>query len=265
MKKKIIACLLAVSCLVGCGTDDQEKNEVAESNAEKEVLEEDNAPEEVDERYIYDDGKARLEPSSGTEAVAGFVEYIREHGAFDEDDIGYGTDAVFQLIYLDEDDIPELIYGGCLDGVHTSSIYILKYMQFGVTADDIVKAGPFGCYNMTSYYPYRNLICTSEPGHMGVTGSYYSTINEFGETERVAYSEDYYEDDDYETVSESHYYIGADEKEVSVDEYSAFIQELIGDSEMIQFDTYQNEDGYHYLDDEALNNNLYSDEFLEGQ
>ncbi len=263
MKRRFLVGIMAAVLLIGCGST----NETQATTSEEPLEEVSQTVEESEENIenVYPDGRAMLEPPGGDAAVAGFVEYIRENGLFDEDEIGYGTDAVYKLIYLDADDVPELIYGGCLDGVHAASLYIRKYQQFGVTAEDIVKSGPYGCYNTLEYIPYWNVIRTTEPGHMGVSGMYYSRVNEFGEYERLAYEEEYYPDDDYEQTPDCHYYIGADEREVDQEEFSQFIDNITGGNEFVYVSTYENEEDYHYLDEEALNNNLYADEFFAAQ
>ncbi len=246
--KKLLLGLLCITALIGCGNhdnaDDKEPLEAVQINTEEEC---------------YDDGKAMIEPPSGDAAVEGYVEYLRKNGLFDENEVGYGAEAVYQLIYLDEDDVPELIYGST-EAVHGSNIYILMYKDFGSTVDDIVKIGPFGAYNMTSYLPRKNIICTSNTG-MGIDGVYYSTINkETMEFESVAYEE--HSTDFDEEYAEDYYHIGTDYREVTKDTYESFISDIMGEDSFIDFNTYENTEGYHWLNEEALDNNLYSEEFF---
>ncbi len=261
MKKKIIACVLAISCFVGCGTTNKKDIEVIESNTEKDILEEIVETEEVDERYIYPDGKARHEPASGVEAVEGYVKYIKNSSLYEDIQ---NQEYCYMLAYVTDDEIPDLLLAPT-EGSHGGTITLLYYPSYGVTEDDICAIENIGCYNRISFYPWRNVLRTDEPGSMECSGEYYNQVDiyvyENNQLERLAYHEAYYDIDDYENVIEEHYYRGT-EQEVSKEEYDSYISELIGDAEEVVFDSYGNENGYHYLDDDALENNLYADEFF---
>ncbi|MBE5909916.1 tetratricopeptide repeat protein [Pseudobutyrivibrio sp.] len=153
---------------------------------------------------------------------------------------------VFSLVYIDEDNIPELIYG-TTEAVHGSNIYILKYDN-----GTVYSIGPIGTYNTTFYQKFNNFMMDEEPGHMGYTAEVYFKINDDNEWERVAYTYTYYPYEYEDEPEETKYFIGADDKEVSEQEYNDVIDEHSNETEFITWSCYDNEDNHPFINDENI-------------
>ncbi len=153
---------------------------------------------------------------------------------------------VFSLVYIDEDNIPELIYG-TTEAVHGSNIYILKYDN-----GTVYSIGPIGTYNTTFYQKFNNFMMGEEPGHMGYTSEVYFKINDDNEWERVAYTYTYYPEDYEDEPEETKYFIGADDKEVSEQEYNDVIDEYSNGTEFIEWSCYDNVDNHTFINDENI-------------
>lgn len=182
-----------------------------------------------------------------------YAEYLKNNALTDSDKAGdyhiNGSATVYTIEYIDDDDIPELVIGG-ISGIHASNIYILSYKD-----EEVLKYGPFGAYNATSFYPKKNLIMTSDAG-MDTDGRYYSKLNSDGTYTSLFYDEAYL-DEDGVTELEHHYYIAEDE--VSEDEYEKAVDEAVDGAERKCWYGYENENGYRELDDnvvEALENKV---------
>ena len=65
----------------------------------------------------------------------------------------------------------------------------------------------------------------------------------------------YFEEDYEGEPTEIRFFIGeGEDKEVMQEEYDEYVKELVGDTEHKLFYTYENENGYEYLTQEALDN-----------
>ena len=83
---------------------------------------------------------------------------------------GEGYAPRFEYVYIDEDDIPELVVA--LDGIHAEAAYLYVYDQDAGTA---VCLGQFGAYGSFSYSERNNLIQQYD-GHMGVIQYHFGKI-----------------------------------------------------------------------------------------
>ena len=193
---------------------------------------------------------AAEESQETSEALKAYAEYLSNNALSSDGTPGDykvgGSDAVFSLEYVNEDDIPDMVIGGT-GATHASNIYILSYENGKVN-----KYGPFGAYNTTSFYPKKGIIATADVG-MGHEVMYYSKLNGDGTYTSICH-EDYYNDDPDASTGDPGgvytYYV--DEKEVTEEEYEAFKKENGLDDSRVRWSCYENEDGYTPLNAETL-------------
>ena len=181
--------------------------------------------------------------------LEGYAEYLKAHTEL------WQYETVYSLDYVNNDDIPDLIFGDTIAN-HASNIYILSYLDGNY--DQVICCGPFGSYGATCYYPRLGIMYTSDVG-MGYDSEYYSLLSsekEYGFKtlcHRYFYTEEDYEDE----PSESKFFIGEDEeKEITQEEYDKYVNELVEGTEYKVFSTYNNNNGYEYLNQEALDNSF---------
>jgi hypothetical protein len=175
----------------------------------------------------------------------GYVEYLKAHTELWE------SETVYSLDYVNDDNIPDLIFGDTIAN-HASNIYILTYLDGHY--DQVKCCGPFGSYGGTSYYPRLGIMYTSDVG-MGVESEYYSLLSsekEYG-FKTLCHNYYYYEKDYEDEPSEIKFFLGEDE-EISEEKYDEYVKGLVGDTERKVFYTYENDYGYEYLNQEALDN-----------
>lgn len=250
MKKMILISLVAGIIFVGCGGSTSIDN--SQVDAVGNPVEEDVTDiSENDEGKNVDVVEAANDEIDKYSILESYVDFLQNN------EIEHYGDLVFQIDYINEDDIPDLIVGDT-EAMHASNIYILSS-----DGSETFIYGPFGSYNSTSYIQHCNVICTSNSG-MGVEGTYYSKLENNGESHHIAFHEDYM-DEDYEEIYESHYYIynsdSGQDVEVTEDEFNKVINPLIADKEFTIFSTYDNLEGYSIINQDAFDNLFYFSEF----
>ena len=218
--------------------DSSKDNAKAESSSDSE-------DDDKDKDSSDDDKKGSSEEADIEKCLEGYAEYLEEHTDLWE------NETVFVLDYINDDDVPDLIFGDTF-AAHASNIYILSYLDGNY--DDVVCSGPVGAYGATCYYPKLGIILTSNYG-MGYDTEYYSKLSSEGEygIETLCNRYFYFEEDGDEEASERKFFMGEDE-EITEDEYDEYVKELVGDEEYTVFYTYENENGYDYLDQDAIDN-----------
>lgn len=267
--KTVVACL-CIPMLVGCDVNldmnsesDSSKESSVEDAADEAASEgeadEATAEESTEDMATKDSTEADDEhednekaSESGDEELVkqcleGYVQYLEDHTDLWE------TETVYALDYINDDDIPDLIFGDTIAN-HASNIYILTYLDGNY--DDVICCGAFGSYGATCYYPRLGIIFNSDMG-MGYDTEYYlelSSENDYG-CKTLCHRYYYYEEDYEGDPDEIKFYIGeGEDKEVTQEEYDEYVKELVGDTEYVVFDTYENHYGYEYLTQEALDN-----------
>ena len=248
MKKAILALVTCAALLVGC--EGRSANvEVEDPNTQSsEAI-------SVEESNVQSSEEASVETSTednqNKEYLEGYAKYLEEHTDLWE------METVYVLDYINDDDVPDLIFGDTMAN-HASNIYILTYLDGNY--DEVVCCGPFGAYGATCYYPRRGIMLTTDYA-MGYDTEYYSRLSADGEYgfETVCNRYFYFEEDDQEEPSEIKFYITSIvDREISQEEYDEYVKELVGDTEQKVFYTYENENGYEYLNQEAIDN-LFGD------
>ena len=177
----------------------------------------------------------------------GYAKYLEMHPELWE------NETVYSLEYVTNDDIPDLVFGGTM-GIHASNIYILTYLDENY--DEVICCGPFGSYGATSYYLGLGIMYSSDIG-MGYEVEYYSMLSPEKDCgyKTLCHRYFYYKEDYEGEPLDSKFFVGeTEEKEVTKDEYDEYINGIIGESEYKVFRTYNNDDGYEYLNQEALDN-----------
>lgn len=276
MKKsfvKTVAVGLCIPMLVGCGINldsdsetessidssveissaeaDEAISEITSDEATSEVTSDEAASESASEEADVSEDN---EDSSGVDdelvkkCLDGYVQYLKDHTDLWE------TEVVYDLDYINDDDIPDLIFGDTMAN-HASNIYILTYLDGNY--DEVICCGAFGSYGVTQYYPRLGIMRTSDTS-MGYDTQYYSELTsekEYG-YKTLCHRYYYYEEDDYEEEpDESKFYLGEGEDNVvTQEEYDEYVNELVGDTQPTVFYTYNNDYGYKYLTKEALDN-----------
>lgn len=276
MKKsfvKTVAVGLCIPMLVGCGmnldsdseTESSIDSSVEISSAEADEAVSESTSDEATSEVTSDEAASESaseeadvsednEDSSGVDdelvkkCLDGYAQYLKDHTDL------WGTEVVYDLDYINDDDIPDLIFGDTMAD-HASNIYILTY--FDGNYDEVICCGAFGSYGFTQYYPRLGIMRTSDMS-MGYDTQYYSELTsekEYG-YKTLCYRYYYYEEDDYEEEpDESKFYLGEGEDNVvTQEEYDEYVNDLVGDTQPTVFYTYNNDYGYKYLTKEALDN-----------
>ena len=179
--------------------------------------------------------------------VEGYAQYLKEHTDL------WAQETVYAFDYINDDDIPDLIFGDTA-GAHAANVYVLTYLDGNY--DEVVCCGTFGSYGAACYYPGLGIMFDDNTG-MGYVSEYFSRLSSTGEygCETICHKYKYYEGDYDEEPSEEKFYItDGEEKEVTEEEYNAYVEELVGDAEYKVFVTYNNENGLEYLNQEAIDN-----------
>lgn len=237
--------------LVGCNETPVDN---AKTGATEAASEEVSAEAIVEKSSEESDIQKETVTTSGTEnneqvkkCLEGYVDYLENHEEL------WKTETVYVLDYINDDDIPDLIFGDTFAN-HASNIYILTYLDGNY--DQVVCCGAFGSYGATCYYPRLGIMLSSDMG-MGYDSEYYSELTsekEYG-YKTICHRYFYYEEDYEGDPAEIKFFIGENEEnEVSQEEYDEYVKSLIGDTEYIVFYTYNNDYGYEYLTQDALDN-----------
>lgn len=135
-----------------------------------------------------------------------------EPGEFETDE----TQLVFSLVYIDEDDIPELIVGWTKTLANRSDVCILKYID-----GKVVSSGPIGHYNCIGYIPKKNVL-EEDNYNLGYCKHWYGYLNEKGEIS--THCKSYEECPEGESLGFTYYVKG---EEVSELEYNNYYDSLI--------------------------------------
>ncbi len=184
--------------------DDSTENEInteSETSIENETEEiiSENTDEKISDEVV---GDFRTEPNTPEElAYAAYEKYLM--------DGSYGSITSYEFVYIDDDDIPELVMvpsNGCLAlSYHDGEVIQLCYSS----------ATFFGYVERQGYYYYGGMYKEDN----------YGMLSE-GETKIVAYYEPILDNTTY--TGENRYYIGNMEngEEVSKDKYDSYIKSL---------------------------------------
>jgi len=178
--------------------------------------------------------------------LEGYATYLENHTEL------WQQETVYELDYINDDDIPDLIFGDT-QASHGSNIYILTYLDGNY--DSVTCCGAFGSYGTTCYYPKLGVMLSTDMG-MGYETAYYSKLSskEQGGYETLCHKYSYYEDEYEGEPTETKFFLGKDEdNEVTEKEFNDYINELVGDTEYKVFSTYNNDNGYEYLTQDAIN------------
>lgn len=269
--KTVVACL-CIPMLVGCDVNmdlNSETESDKESSAESSIDEEESegeadeatAEESTEDMATKDTTEATDMPEDNKDAsesgdeelvkkcLEGYAQYLEDHTDLWE------TETVYALDYINDDDIPDLIFGDTF-AAHASNIYILTYLDGNY--DEVICCGAFGAYGATCYYPRLGIICTSDMG-MGYDTEYYSELTTEKENgfKTLCHRYFYFEEDYEGDPDEIKFYIGeGEDNEVTQEEYDEYVEELVGDTEYVVFYTYENDYGYEYLTQDALDNSF---------
>ena len=149
--------------------------------------------------------------------------------------LGYGYDSHYALVYVDNDDIPELYAMGVCEA---DSDLVCSYKNGRVIKQCLERM-------LGGKYVERSGIVINQNGHMG---QYYDNVykldqNGFSQILKASYTERYVtlENDDFEIINE--YFI--DGKAVSKDEYNAAINAAVDLSQTVEF--YENSVSYDLI------------------
>ncbi|MCQ2520358.1 MAG: hypothetical protein MJ107_07500, partial [Lachnospiraceae bacterium] len=112
----------------------------------------------------------------------------------------------YDLIYIDDDEVPELVY--MEDNYHAATVHLCLAYE-----DGVYEVGEFGQYGMFSFVPKKGKICSFFMGMGTYLSDYYTLEN------RTLQEEKYFEmSEDINDNSKSIYYIDGDE--VDADTYN---------------------------------------------
>lgn len=149
-----------------------------------------------------------------------YADYLENNPLYEGFEVGeyetYETKLAFSLVYIDEDDIPELIIGWTKLLANTSDICILKYVD-----GNIISSGPIGHYNSISYIPRKNVLNESNY-NLGICSNWYGYLNDKGELS--THCESYEECPEGESLGFTYYVKG---EEVNEDEYNNYYDSVI--------------------------------------
>ena len=219
MKKKVLCTLLTLFVsivLTACGTKEAE-----EQNIEP-ILAEENTEPVVEEENIVPTAEEMVSETENTEAeIKEDISYESWQEAYEDFLLSYQPEHVgsaskeephFNLAYVDEDDIPELIIIDGLAHGHGGNVYTWYEGK-------VVYIGLYGQYGGFSYLDKENLIHHAYDG-AGVDYSGFYKIEDGSETELAFFSTRWsaYSDEESSTEEVSKtYYI--DNEEVTEAEY----------------------------------------------
>lgn len=131
------------------------------------------------------------------------------------------TKLVFTLEYIDEDDIPELVYAGTRTLYNSSDIYILR-----INNGKVVKYGPIGHYNGFEFIPHKNVLRDGNANY----GASYTEYFRLEDTDfEVMCSESYPLGDDMDDTTKNHFAISG--KEVDEETYREYVNHFGADFE----------------------------------
>ena len=226
MKKKVfgffvfLVSMLMVFC--ACQAPTQQNNENAQSSLEENSHTAN--PSASDESK--DDGATFLDWKTA------YLDFIESRESEYGKESAYGFDFRYALVYVDNDDIPELYAMGTCEA---DGDLICSYKNGRVIEQRLARM--FG-----GKYIERSGIVINQNGH---TGQYYNSVykldkNGFSKILNATYTERYVtiENDEFETINE--YFI--DGKSVSKDEYDAAINASVDLSQTKEF--YENSVSY---------------------
>lgn len=147
---------LSVKIVEDYSIDREEKNKYSVFVLEKHFI--------IDPSYhivsVYDNQLSKAKGNDNYKSL--YQAYVREHGLADEID-EYGG---WEYVYIDEDDIPELIIS---TGYPASGSYLLTIID-GIVIENMTSDG-------FSYIPHRNRIMSGRGMHMNEVRMYIETLN----------------------------------------------------------------------------------------
>lgn len=173
-----------------------------------------------------------------------YADYLENNSLYDGFEPGeYETDETklaFSLVYIDEDEIPELIIGWTKQLANTSDICILKYVD-----GNVISSGPIGHYNSIGYIPRKNVL-EENNFNLGICSYWYGYLDEAGKLS--TYCESYEETPEGETVGFTYYVEG---KEVDEAEYNNYHDSVI-DGEFAYWSGFKSSNKTYILNEESL-------------
>ena len=175
---------------------DSDQDESAEYSSEIETTDE-----------VTTEISSTVSPDAAKAAYKQFLKsYMEEHGANEG-----GQDwPKFGLIYLDDDDAPELV-------IPKGPYHIAPCELYTFDGEKVIMVGEYGSWGSFGYYPRKGIIVGGYAGNGVVYTTYYKYQN--GETEEIEeFSEELKHWEDDPNVKENwNYSVG--EKQVSQEEY----------------------------------------------
>lgn len=173
-----------------------------------------------------------------------YADYLSKNSLYESFEPGeYETDETklaFSLVYIDEDEIPELIIGWTKQLANTSDICILKYVD-----GNVISSGPIGHYNSIGYIPRKNVLEESN-FNLGICSYWYGYLDEAGELS--TYCESYEECPEGESLGFT-YYIKGDE--VTESEYKNYYDSVIN-GDFAYWSGYKTSNITYILNEESL-------------
>lgn len=223
MKKIILSVLFCfLICLYSCQVPTQQNNENTQSSLEENSHTANLSASDESK----DDGAMFLDWKTA------YLDFIESRESEYGKESAYGFDFRYALVYVDNDDIPELYAMGTCEA---DGDLICSYKNGRVIEQRLVRM--FG-----GKYIERSGIVINQNGHMG---QYYNSVykldkNGFSKILNATYTERYVtiENDEFETINE--YFV--DGKSVSKDEYDAAINASVDLSQTKEF--YENSVSY---------------------
>lgn len=154
-----------------------------------------------EEYYIFPDSDTRIisENEGGTSELPGndsrAQEAVYAYKSFLEQYDGYipGNEDLFALVYIDNDDIPELAF---VDG---SLAHAVGVELFGYLNGSVVLIGMAGSSGTSYFCPYQNIVRGTYMGQ-GTYSAYYQSITAGSMTEIANYSYSFNDDFDIDVI-----------------------------------------------------------------
>lgn len=250
MRKIAFGLLAAVILLTGCMTPAPSELETESSvtkqtqeKAEAELLSSELDQEDAESSSDGEDDAAVLVSESGEslgeiETWISQSPYARAYYAFLQEcilnggtpiSISYNIpikiwDMRFKLVFIDEDDIPELLI--FLDDCHAAGVEVFTY-----TDDSVVGVGEFGSFGKMQYVERSGMIFDHFMGQ-GEAHTYFFRM-EGGEARQVSYLHSWPDNSRYLETGEYMEFYEIDERSVTEDVYQAKWEELYDSQEYV--------------------------------
>ncbi len=187
--------------------------------------------------------KSTVSPEAVKSAYKEFLrKYMKEHG----ENNGGEEWPKFGLIYLDDDDLPELV-------IPIGTIHAATCELYSFDGEKVVMVGEYGSWGSFGYYPRKGIIVGGYAGSGGVSTIYYKYRN--GEAEEIAefFQELKHWEDDPSIPENWNYSVG--EKQVSQKEYEKAENDLMkefglktGEERSTEFTYELNENSINLID-----------------